>query len=127
MLPSAALQSVRGTRTARRRLEAHGGVGATWRFVPRPSGAIPTSRRLPPFPRRTSTAPRERSRSLSCSASASLIRSPARHSRTISATEAPTIGAVADRAHHRDDLLNRRWIGRVLLALVTRRAASVVA
>jgi hypothetical protein len=47
--------------------------------------SIPTSRRLPPFPRRTSTAPRERSRSLSWSEGASLIRSPARQSSTISA------------------------------------------
>jgi hypothetical protein len=33
-----------------------------------------------------------------------------------------TFGTVTDRAHDGDDLLNRRWIGRVLLALVARRA-----
>jgi hypothetical protein len=38
-----------------------------------------------------------------------------------------TVGTVADRSHDGDDLLNRRRIGRVLLALVARRAASVIA
>jgi len=36
--------------------------GSSWSHAQR---SIPTSRRLPPFPRRTSTAPRVRSRSLS--------------------------------------------------------------
>jgi hypothetical protein len=48
-----------------------------------PQASIPTSRRLPPLPLRTRTAPRDGSRSLSASASASLIRSPERHSTTI--------------------------------------------
>lgn len=47
--------------------------------------SIPTSRRLPPFPRRTRMAPRDRSRSVSASARASPILSPARHSSTIRA------------------------------------------
>ncbi len=47
--------------------------------------SIPTSRRLPPFPRRTRTAPRALSRSLSLRSSASPIRSPARQSSTIRA------------------------------------------
>jgi hypothetical protein len=34
---------------------------------------------------------------------------------------------VADRSHHGDDLLDRRRIGRVLLALVARWSASVIA
>ena len=38
-----------------------------------------------------------------------------------------TIGAVTDSAHYRDDLLDGRRIGRVLLALVSWRAPSVVA
>jgi len=38
-----------------------------------------------------------------------------------------SLGAVADRAHDGDDLLNGWWIGRVLLAIVARRAASVIA
>ena len=52
------------------------------KLLPRPA-SIPTSRRRPPFPARTSTAPRWRSRSVSASASASLIRSPARQSTMI--------------------------------------------
>jgi hypothetical protein len=48
-----------------------------------PQRSIPTSRRLSPLPWRTSRAPRSGSRSVSLSASASLIRSPARHSATI--------------------------------------------
>ena len=44
---------------------------------------MPTSRRFPPLPLRTSTAPRAGSRSLSVNASASLIRRPARQSTTI--------------------------------------------
>jgi hypothetical protein len=44
-----------------------------------PQSSIPTSRRRPPLPRRTSSEPRRRSRSASCSASASSIRRPARH------------------------------------------------
>ena len=46
--------------------------------------SMPTSRRRPPFPRRTGTAPRGRSRSDSLGASASWMRSPARQSTTIS-------------------------------------------
>src|SRR3954453_3253388 len=45
--------------------------------------SMPASRRRPPLPRRTSRAPRRWSRSDSLSASASWIRSPARHSTTI--------------------------------------------
>ncbi len=45
--------------------------------------SIPTSRRRPPLPLRTRSDPRSGSRSLSANASASLIRSPARHSTTI--------------------------------------------
>jgi hypothetical protein len=42
-------------------------------------------------------------------------------------TKSVTVGAVADRAHHGDDLFDRRRIGRVLLALVSGWTASVVA
>jgi hypothetical protein len=41
--------------------------------------------------------------------------------------EPVAVSAVANGSHHRDDLLDRRRIGRVLLALVSRRAASVIA
>jgi hypothetical protein len=42
-------------------------------------------------------------------------------------TKSVTVGAVTDRAHHSDDLFDRRRIGRVLLALVSGWTASVVA
>jgi hypothetical protein len=51
-------------------------------------------------------------------------RAPEQHDQR---AEPVTVGVLADRAHHRDDLLNRRRIGRVPLALVARRAASVIA
>ena len=41
--------------------------------------------------------------------------------------ESLAVGAVADGAHDRDDLLDGRRVCRVLLALVARRAAAVVA
>ena len=41
--------------------------------------------------------------------------------------EAMALGAIADRSHHRNDLLDGRRVGRVLLALVARRAASELA
>jgi len=44
---------------------------------------MPTSRRRPPLPERTSTDPRRWSRSCSASASASWTRRPARHSTAI--------------------------------------------
>jgi hypothetical protein len=40
--------------------------------------------------------------------------------------ESMAVSAVTGRAHNRDDLLDRRWVGRVLLALVAWRAASVI-
>jgi integrase len=43
------------------------------------------------------------------------------------AMESVAVGAVTDTAHHRDDLLNRRRIDRVLLAVVSWRAAPVIA
>jgi hypothetical protein len=41
--------------------------------------------------------------------------------------ESVAVGAITEDPHHRDDLLDRRRVSRVLLALVTRRAASVIA
>jgi hypothetical protein len=49
-----------------------------------PQSSIPTSRRRPPLPRRTSSEPRRRSRSASRSESASSMRRPARHNTTTS-------------------------------------------
>jgi hypothetical protein len=42
-------------------------------------------------------------------------------------TTSVTVGAVTDRAHHSDDLLDRRRIGRILFALVSGWTAPVVA
>ena len=42
-------------------------------------------------------------------------------------TKPVAVGAVAGRAHHRDDLLDRRRISRILLAFVSGWTASVVA
>src|ERR1700729_269259 len=42
-------------------------------------------------------------------------------------TKSLTVGTVTDRAHHSDDLFDSRRIGRVLLTLVSRWTASVVA
>jgi hypothetical protein len=53
--------------------------GSSWVHAHR---SIPTSRRLSPLPWRTSREPRSGSRSVSFSASASLIRRPARHNTT---------------------------------------------
>ena len=50
-----------------------------------PHASMPTSRRLSPFPRPMSRAPRRLSMSVSVTASASEIRSPPRHSTAISA------------------------------------------
>ena len=86
--------------------------------------SIPTSRRLSPLPWRTSADPRRASRSVSASASASPIRNPARHSKTISARSRTPSGARARGTHHRDDLLDGRRVGWVAAALVARRAAG---
>jgi hypothetical protein len=42
-------------------------------------------------------------------------------------SESVAVGAVTDSAHHSDDLFDRRRIGRVLLALISRWTASVIA
>jgi hypothetical protein len=51
-------------------------------------------------------------------------RTPQKHDQ---GTKAVTVGTAADRAHNSDDLLDGRRIGRILLALVPRRATSVIA
>ena len=73
-------------------------------LLPQPS--IPTSRRLPPFPWRTSTAPRRASRSVSAKASDSPIRNPVRHRTTISARRRTPSGPGPAVRHHGDDLLD---------------------
>ena len=85
--------------------------------------SIPTSRRLPPFPRRTSTAPRVLSRSLSAKASASLTLNPARHSTTITPRSLNPVGAIAGGVHHRDDLLHGRRVGWITQSFVPGRPA----
>ena len=68
--------------------------------------SILTSRRPPPLPRRTSSAPRDGSRSVSARSSASPIRRPARHKITIQRPQPNTVGTGAGLADHRDDLLD---------------------
>jgi hypothetical protein len=51
-------------------------------------------------------------------------RTPEQHNQR---AKPETIGAFAKRTHDSDDFLDGRRIGRVLLALVARRAASVIA
>ena len=87
--------------------------------------SMPTSRRRPPLPRRTSTAPRRASRSASASASASLIRKPARQSTAISPRSRRPCRSSPACAHDGDDLLDRRRIGRVAHALVAWRTPGV--
>jgi hypothetical protein len=117
----------RGSHTAPRRSAARGGSRGTGGRS-HAHRSIPTSRRLPPLPRRTSTGPRPRSRSISWRASASLAdpqpSTPQQHDQRANPV---AVGTVPDRAHDSDDLLDGRRVGRILLVLVARRAAAVVA
>jgi hypothetical protein len=111
--------------------QSSGPIGSATRAIShgssscQPQSSIPTSRRRPPFPRRTSSEPRRRSRSASRSESASSILSPARHHTTTSPrsrrpwTPSPAID--------RDDLLDGRRVGRIPQALVARRTTGVKA
>lgn len=89
------------------------------RSSPQPHSSIPTLRRRPPFPSRTSSAPRAGS------------RSPSRRSRLAD----PQAGAPEDDdqpaqpvpmcattclAHHANDLFDPRWIGGIAHSLVPR-------
>ena len=130
-------------RGARQLLASRGGLPAPARVAPRithnnaPTGSsrrtashgsscdhaqrsIPTSRRRPPLPRRTRTAPREASRSVSARSSASPIRSPARHKITISARSRAPSTCRPLRAS-RDDLLDRGRVCRIPPTLIPRR------
>ena len=82
---------------------------------------------LPPFPRRTRMEPRRSSRSLSNNTSASLILRPARHKTTISPRTRSPSTPLPRLSHDRDDLLDRRWIGRIAATLVARRATAMKA
>ena len=96
-----------------------------FRGCPQAHSSMPTSRRRPPLPRRTSSAPRRWSRSDSLSASASWMRSPARHSTTISPRNRCGWRPFPRGAHHGNDLLDIRRIRRVAVPLVARRVAGV--
>ncbi len=78
-----------------------------------PQASIPISRRRPPLPWRTSSDPRRGSRSGSASESASWMRSPPRQSTTINARTRAAVTVVVGLAHHGDDLLDGRRVGRV--------------
>ena len=87
--------------------------------------SIPTSRRRRPFPARTSTAPRWRSRSVSASANASLIRSPARQSTMTTPRSLIASGPSPAAQHHGDDLLHGWRVRRIAKPFVARHAALV--
>ncbi len=97
------------------------------RSCSKPHPSMPTSRRRPPLPAWTSMEPRRGSRSPSASASASWIRSPPRQRTTIHGAKASAVAIGADLAHHGDDLLDRRRVGRVAQPLVAGRSSGVVA
>jgi hypothetical protein len=80
--------------------------------------SIPTSRRRSFLPCLTRIEPRRRSRSVSVTESASLIRRSARQSTTINALMRSAIAIVASLAHDGHDLVDGRWGRRVPLALV---------
>jgi len=96
------------------------------RSCSKPHPSMPTSRRRPPLPAWTSMEPRRGSRSPSASASASWIRSPPRQRTTIHGAKASAVAIGADLAHHGDDLLDRRRVGRVAQPLVAGRSSGVV-
>lgn len=90
--------------------------------------SMPTSRRLPPFPRLMRIAPRSGSRSVSLSASASLIRRQARAPEdNDKAAKSRAVGIIASGARHRDDLLDGRRVWWVAQAFVARRMALMEA
>jgi hypothetical protein len=97
------------------------------RSCSQPHSSIPTSRRRPPLPLRTSSDPRRGSRSCSASASASWTPSPARQSTMIVARSRHPWLSFAGVAHDGDDLLDGGRVGGIADALVARRAAGVVA
>ena len=97
-------------------------VWPSWRWMT--VSGTPTSRRRPHLPRRTSSAPRRRSRSGSLSASASWMRRPARHSTTMRA-QTPPAAATSRRPHDGDDVLDSRRVRRVAQPLVAWRATDV--
>ena len=101
-----------------RRSSSHG------RSCSQPQASMPTSRRRPPLPRRTSNEPRW-SRSPSVSASASWMRKPARPHDHDQPAQAPAVSSVASGTHNRDDLLHLRRIGGIAQTLVARRMAGV--
>jgi hypothetical protein len=89
--------------------------------------SIPTSRRLPPLPRRTRIAPRCRSRSLSLSARASLMRQPGTPEHDDQPAQPHCVVVVAGSVHDGNDLFDCRRVGRIALTLVARRSALVKA
>jgi hypothetical protein len=87
--------------------------------------SMPTSRRRPPLPRRTSSDPRRGSRSASASASASQNPQASVPQHDDQLAQPVAVDAVTGVAHHADDLLDRQRIGGVAHPLVARRPAGV--
>jgi hypothetical protein len=86
------------------------------RSCSQPQSSIPTSRRRPPFPWRTSTDPRRASRSCSASASASWMRPAPEHNQH--RAQPPSVPVLGGVAHHGDDLIDGGRVSPVADALV---------
>jgi hypothetical protein len=90
-----------------------------------PHASIPTWRRRSFFASLAKIDPRCSSKSVPIRDSASLIRSPARHSTTINPLRRLPYPGVGSVAHDRDDLIDRWRISRVALTLVPGRPPDV--
>ena len=116
-----------GGRAIRWRRRSDAGGPANGSICSQAQRSMPTSRRSPPLPRRTRTPPVARCRSLSARASASLIRRPARHSKTISVLVRNPYGVPPAQRMIPTSSSTRRRVGRVTKSSVTRRMAAAMA
>jgi hypothetical protein len=89
--------------------------------------SMPTSRRRPALPRRTSSAPRWWSRSELVERQRLVDTQPRPPQHDEQATQPPPVPSATGRAHHGDDLLDGRRVRRVSLSRVAWRAAGVEA
>ena len=89
--------------------------------------SIPTSRRRSPFPRRTRIDAASRVEVGLGQRQRFLIRKPAAPEHDDQRPQPEAVPVRRGLAHHRDDLVDRRWIGRIQLALVLRGMPGVMA
>ena len=86
----------------------------------RAQSSMPTSRRRPPLPRRTSTAPRRESRSLSARGERLADPQPGARQHDDQATQALSVGALTGGAHDGDDLFDAGRVCRIAHPVVAR-------